>query len=143
MPHHAARPVEAYCWGLIMGDVRPGDQSWIDEVADRFERAWTTGGRPRIEDYLADVAEPRRAGLLEELLRVEQELRDARGESPRPDEYRQRFPALAGVVTKVFSPPPPTDATADLVMTTSQAGPDTDATRHYPGLSGASNGSPE
>ena len=75
-----------------MGDVQQGDRSWIDEMADRFERAWAAGERPRIEAYLGDAAGPRRSRLLEELVRVERELRIAGGETPRAEEFRGRFP---------------------------------------------------
>jgi hypothetical protein len=32
----------------------------VDEVCCRFEAAWKEGPRPRIEDYLGDLAEPAR-----------------------------------------------------------------------------------
>jgi hypothetical protein len=58
-----------------------GERTWIDEAADRFERQWKTGpDRPHIEDCLADVGDGRRAPLLEELVRVECELRRAGAE---------------------------------------------------------------
>ena len=41
----------------------PGSARWVDREAVRFEQAWKGVARPRIEDYLAGVAEPRR-GLL-------------------------------------------------------------------------------
>ena len=66
-----------------MGEDRTGDRSWVDSIADRFERAWNAGQRPRIEDYLGDFVEPRRSLLLEELLRVEGELRSAGNEIGR------------------------------------------------------------
>jgi tetratricopeptide (TPR) repeat protein/tRNA A-37 threonylcarbamoyl transferase component Bud32 len=80
-----------------------GDRTWIDERADDFERAWRDGPRPRIEVYLADVTEPRRTRLLEELLRVERQLALEAGESPAPAEYRRRFPAHVAVVETVFA----------------------------------------
>jgi hypothetical protein len=83
---------------FIMGDARDGDLSWIDEAADRFEQAWQAGERPRIEAYLAGAEEPRRAMLLEELVRVEAELRGAEGEAPTPNEYRARFPEHAELI---------------------------------------------
>src|SRR5689334_12120095 len=82
---------------------QPGDRTWIDERADGFERAWRDGPRPRIEDYLADVAEPRRTRLLEELLRVERQLALEAGERPVPAAYRRRFPAHVAVVATVFA----------------------------------------
>jgi hypothetical protein len=79
-----------------------GDRTWIDERADHFERAWRGGTRPRIEDYLADVAEPRRTRLLEELLQVERQLALEAGERPVAAAYRRRFPSHAAVVEAVF-----------------------------------------
>ncbi len=60
-----------------MSEIPSGDWSNINEAADNFEVAWKKGPRPAIEDYLVGLAEPRRTWLLEELLRVERELRFA------------------------------------------------------------------
>jgi hypothetical protein len=65
-----------------MSETPMGDASWIDAVATRFDRAWKAGHQPRIEDFLAGVAESRRGLLLAELLRVELEIRRA-AEEPR------------------------------------------------------------
>ena len=88
-----------------MNELPPGDWSWIDEVATRFDRAWKAGHRPRLEDYLAGAAEPRRAALFEELLRVELEIRHAAGEQPTSAEYRRRFPGEAPAIDALFLPP--------------------------------------
>jgi eukaryotic-like serine/threonine-protein kinase len=80
-----------------------GERTWIDEAADRFECEWKTGvSRPRIEDFLAQEAGPRRTLLLQELLRVERELCKSAGETPAPAEYRQRFPDDRAAVEAVF-----------------------------------------
>ncbi|MFO0892868.1 MAG: serine/threonine-protein kinase [Isosphaeraceae bacterium] len=76
--------------------------TWIDAAADRFEREWNRGPRPRIEDFLADSEEPRRSALLEELLRIECERRRRAGEHPTVEEYQVRFPEHASVVDAVF-----------------------------------------
>ena len=65
-----------------MTEIPTADWTWINAAADRFERAWKAGERPKIEDYLAEVDESRRPRLLEELLRVEIELRRRAGEEP-------------------------------------------------------------
>src|SRR3954447_5234030 len=98
-----------------MSDELTGDRTWIDDQADRFERAWIEGPRPRIDDYLADAAGPRRTRLLEELLRVERQLRAAAGEAPHPDEYHRRFPECPEVVNLAFHSRAPADPAADLV----------------------------
>ena len=66
----------------------------IDAVCDRFEAALAASGRPRIEDYLGDTGEPGRALLLRELILVEAYYRRQAGETPQPQDYRPRFPAL-------------------------------------------------
>src|SRR3954468_2419306 len=130
-----------------MGDELTGDRTWIDEQADRFERAWIEGPRPRIEDYLADAAGPRRTRLLEELLRVERQLREDAGEATHPDDYLRRFPEHPEVITRAFRSPAPADTAADLVTTQgdtpSRAGPDAAATGGDPGPPGAANGPPD
>src|SRR5262245_22067369 len=59
----------------------------LDEACDRFEAAWRDGQAPRIEDYLAFVDERERPSLLREMLALEVELRQRRGERPTPQEY--------------------------------------------------------
>jgi len=86
-----------------MSHAQTGERTWIDEAADHFECDWKRGGdRPRIEDFLAQEAGPRRSLLLQELLRVECELRKSAGETPGPREYRQRFPDDRAAVDAVF-----------------------------------------
>jgi hypothetical protein len=65
-----------------MSRIPSADWSWIDTAAQWFERAWKKGPRPRIEDFLAKVAEPQRPARFRELLRVERELRRRAAEGP-------------------------------------------------------------
>ena len=46
----------------------------VDAACDRFEAAWKSGGRPRIDDYLAAAPEPDREELRPALLALELEL---------------------------------------------------------------------
>ncbi len=86
-----------------MSPSRRGEQTWIDAAADRFEQAWNSGqDRPRIEDCLGNVDQAGRARLLEELVRVECELRRAGGEKPTPAEYLVRFPDDCPAVNAAF-----------------------------------------
>jgi hypothetical protein len=85
-----------------MAERPQGTETWIDSIASQFERAWQAGQRPRIEDYLAGISEPRRALLLDELLRVERDLRRKAGEEPTPEQYHPRFPEHATVIVAVF-----------------------------------------
>ncbi len=93
-----------------MSEIPTSDWTWINVVADRFERAWKQGPRPRIEDYLDEGEPVSRAALLEELLRVEFELRRRAGEDPGPEEYSPRFSQHAELIRAAFGPAPrPTD----------------------------------
>jgi hypothetical protein len=62
-----------------LSEIPASEWTWINDIADRFERAWKHGAGPLIEDYLAAVDESRWPALLEELLRVETELRRGEG----------------------------------------------------------------
>jgi serine/threonine-protein kinase len=90
-----------------MSSIPSGERTWVDNAADRFEQQWTNGPqKPLIEDFLAEaqvVAEDgRRAHLVEELVRVECELRRAEGEEPKVQEYRSRFPDEHEAVAAAF-----------------------------------------
>jgi formylglycine-generating enzyme required for sulfatase activity len=74
----------------------------VNERCERFEAAWKAGERPRIEDFLAETAEPERSQLLRELLALEWEYRRQDGEPLTPDEYLQRFPEHAELVQALF-----------------------------------------
>ena len=47
----------------------------VDQICDGFEAAWKASGRagarPRIEDYLAAVAQPEQAALCPELIKLD------------------------------------------------------------------------
>src|SRR5947209_6787865 len=78
----------------------------IDQVCGRFEAAWESGDRPRVEDYLGAVAEQYRPALLRDLLAAELEARRRRGEQPEPHEYQDRFPGEAALVEVAFASTP-------------------------------------
>ena len=70
-----------------MSQSRRGEQTWIDGAAHRFEQQWISGPqKPLIEDFLAEADASRGAELLEELIRVECELRRAGGDQTSPGE---------------------------------------------------------
>jgi eukaryotic-like serine/threonine-protein kinase len=83
-------------------EIATADWSWLNAIAERFEQAAKHGRRPPIEDYLTEAPEDRRAALLDELLRVELELRRRAGEEPAGSEFRRRFPDYIAVVDAVF-----------------------------------------
>jgi WD40 repeat protein/serine/threonine protein kinase/tetratricopeptide (TPR) repeat protein len=74
----------------------------VEEACDRFEAAWQTGQRPRIEDYIRDAAESVKPALLRELLALELEYRRRTSENPTLNEYLARFPQFVGQVHDLF-----------------------------------------
>ncbi|HEX8199077.1 MAG TPA: serine/threonine-protein kinase [Isosphaeraceae bacterium] len=77
----------------------------VNQACERFEAAWRSGRRPRIEDYLGEAAGPDRPELLVELVALESELRRGRGERPTPAEYRGRFPGQDAAIAAAFGAP--------------------------------------
>jgi tRNA A-37 threonylcarbamoyl transferase component Bud32 len=87
----------------------------LHQVCDRFEvalQAAAAGGPlPRIEDYLADVPEAEWAALVPELIVLDVAYRRGWGEDPRPEDYRQRFPAVEPRrLAQALAAPPAADA---------------------------------
>ncbi len=70
----------------------------VDAACDHFESAWKAGQRPRIEDYLGEIAGAERSALCHELLVVELVYRYRLGERPTPEEYWERFPTQVNLV---------------------------------------------
>src|SRR5207302_3415578 len=63
----------------------------VDQICDGFEAAWKASGRagarPRIEDYVAAVAEPEQAALCRELIKLDIEYRRRLGEEAVVEDY--------------------------------------------------------
>src|SRR6516165_4581472 len=78
---------------------------WIDQVCDRFERAWTSGQRPRVEDYLGEVVEAYRPALLRDLMAAELDARRRLGERPTTAEYAARCPEHSDWILGLFPTP--------------------------------------
>ena len=83
-----------------MVEIPTADWSWIDAAAERFERAWKEGPRPRIEDYLNEVEEPRRTRLLDELLGSRSSCAGGAESGRARKNTTTRFPAHATVVRR-------------------------------------------
>jgi serine/threonine protein kinase len=66
----------------------------VDGVCDRFDKAWSRGERPILEEYLDGVPEAGRPLLRAELIRTELEWRFRREEQPSANDYTSRFPDL-------------------------------------------------
>src|SRR5262249_37168204 len=75
----------------------------IDRVCDRYDAALAADQRPRIEDYLGDVAESAQSTLLRELLAAELHWRRRPGARPGPRECLDRFPAHSWAIRVAFA----------------------------------------
>lgn len=78
-------------------------EHWLNRSAAQFRIAWRSGPKPKIGDFLAGTSKERREKLLRQLLSVEIELRQEKGESPTPDEYEREFPDQITLVRSVFA----------------------------------------
>jgi serine/threonine protein kinase len=110
---------------ICVDRLSPAAVGHIEEVCDRFEAAWRTGGLPRIEDYLCETPEPERSALLGELLVLELAYRRRHGDRPTSEGYRRRFPEHGELIRSVGltsdqlgadSPPVPVPAEEDRAL---------------------------
>ena len=74
----------------------------IDAVCDRFEDEFRAGGNPRLASYLAGAPDDLLPPLFRNLLSLDFEYRQRRGERPDVERYRKQFPDLGDVVDSVF-----------------------------------------
>ncbi len=74
----------------------------IDALCDELEAAWRAGQRPSLEPLLQRLEPAKRGDALTELLRVELELRRAKGDAPVRDEYLARFADLEQAIDQAF-----------------------------------------
>src|SRR5262245_32722305 len=88
-------------------------QQRIDTICVRFEEAWRDGPGPPLEEFLGGVPEPERPHLFRELLPLEVEMRQRRGDLVRPDTYLQRFPEYADLIARLV--PAPGDQASTIV----------------------------
>ena len=74
----------------------------IDAACDRFEDECRAGRSPDLASYLAGVSGDARERLFRNLLKLDFEYRQLRGERPDAQRYREQFPELGDVVDSVF-----------------------------------------
>ncbi len=78
----------------------------LEQACDAFEAQFNAGKRPRIEDYLAGVADCERWTFLRELMLLDLDYRSQAGESDvTPQGYIGRFPEFADLIATVFDKP--------------------------------------
>src|SRR5581483_10017176 len=77
-----------------VGTLRDPDWARIQELASRFERDHLTGRLEDWEQYLPPRGERLRGLALNELIKIDLELRWRRGEAIQLEDYVRRFPEL-------------------------------------------------
>ena len=65
---------------------------WLDETADRFDRAWKTGAAPCIGAFLGAAPANRRLELFAELVKIDMEYRQKAGAPWALEDYRREYP---------------------------------------------------
>jgi WD40 repeat protein/predicted Ser/Thr protein kinase len=75
----------------------------VDSICDRFESLCRGSDLPNLESFLGDLDEAARRAAFFELLALDVEYRQDRGESVSADEYLDRFPEFAEQVRGFFA----------------------------------------
>ena len=87
---------------LLMSVPEPEILTRLNELNDRFEDELRAGKSPRIEEWLNEVPDESRQALLEQLLRLELEVKRAKNPHFDTADYLQRFAAYPSVVELVL-----------------------------------------
>ncbi len=66
----------------------------LERARARFEAAWHAGTWPCIEDYLTGIPPSQHTELLRQLIQIDIANRCRKGDHPRLEDYRPRFPTL-------------------------------------------------
>jgi tRNA A-37 threonylcarbamoyl transferase component Bud32 len=69
-------------------------QNMMDAALDQQKRAWISGRRPSVNDFLSDSSLPSEPDVLLDLIYNEIVVREELGEEPSIDEYIERYPHL-------------------------------------------------
>lgn len=106
----------------MTGPAKPADAlRVVEQLCEHFERACRQGRRPEIARYLPAVPQVEQAAFFRELLVLEIDYRQQRGETPNAADYRTQFPQFQATLDEVFG-------SAAVPASTPSAG---DSTVHY------------
>lgn len=75
----------------------------IEQLRQSFWMSLKSGSRPAIEKWMSAAPSELQSLLFQELMAAEVEFRLSCGETPNPDEYRQRFPEFRQHIEKFFA----------------------------------------
>ncbi len=85
-------------------DQKPERVSLIDELIHNFDQSWKQSDQPPLlEEFLVEADYPNRKNLLSKLLEIEFLHLKAKGQLPLLDDYLERFPEEAEVVSQQFA----------------------------------------
>jgi serine/threonine-protein kinase len=82
----------------------------VNDACDQFEADWRGELQPEIETFLARALDRDRLALFPELLALERELRESKGDWPTAGDYLARFPEWADEIRRAFGDPEATMA---------------------------------
>ena len=91
------------CFSPATAPLDPALSHTVDRLVERFAQRLRQDQIPRIEEFLGQIPDEQGAPLLEELLLLELEHRQANGQSVRPSEYTPRFPHQGERIARVFT----------------------------------------
>ena len=77
----------------------------ISQICRDFRKQISQGKPARIEKYLSGISEDGRETLFSNLLEIEINFRQRKGDHPTTDEYLKRFPQFAKQVRRAFFEP--------------------------------------
>jgi hypothetical protein len=84
--------------GTSLGDLKTSEWQELQQIADRFEKAWkkvgVQGEAPDLAKFLPPPQDPLRKIVLQELVKIDLEARWRRDQSTGLEFYLQRFPEL-------------------------------------------------
>jgi hypothetical protein len=85
----------------------------IAEICAQYRSDWRRSDRCSIEDLVDPLAASERTAVLKALVALDVELREERGEHPKPAEYFKRFPIEASLISSAFPPQNSADETIE------------------------------
>lgn len=77
-------------------------QARMIAICDRFENAWKAGHAPQLDDHLNECEPSEQPLLFRELLALDVHYRKKAGQTPSPQEYRDRYPQHGDLIKEVF-----------------------------------------
>src|SRR5262249_27190326 len=82
-----------------LGKLKTGEWEQLQDAAERLERAWKDADSVDLHPFLPAIDNPLHLLVLQELVKVDLEIRWRRGQGIRLEDYLEKYPALGTVRT--------------------------------------------